>query len=218
MGTSVLVHGLAEGQRAVGPAAAGGGKQKGGVLMDAPPGAQFLDHVRGQGNIALFTALAAADQQARRLFAAANIFDSHAGGFADAQAAMVHEAQAGTEARFAHRRQNALDLRAGQDDGQDLGCGDAQFAKDGPAGDLKALDKEAKQRVFGHFHGFGRVVLVLAQKQEVMAKLVFGQSGRVALEVLRQLADIADVLFLCRLAVIFKLDELLGFSDILHAG
>ena len=82
-GTGVLVHGLAEGQRAVGPAAAGGGKEKGGVLMGSPPGAQFLDHGRGERNVALLTALATADQQARGLFAPDNIFDPNAGGLPD---------------------------------------------------------------------------------------------------------------------------------------
>src|SRR5271169_2576958 len=100
-GTGVLVHCLAESQSAVGPATAGGGKQKGGILMDAPPSAQLLDHGRGQGDIALFTALAVADQQARGLLASTNVFDLDAGGFAHAQAAVVHQAQAGTEARFA---------------------------------------------------------------------------------------------------------------------
>jgi len=56
-------------------------------------------------------------------------------------------------------------------------------------------------------------VLVLAQEQEVLAELVLGERSRVALEVLGQLADIPDVLFLGRLPVIFKLDELLELSD-----
>jgi hypothetical protein len=212
-GISVLVHGLAESQSAVGPAAAGGGKQKGGVLMDAPPGAQFLDHGRGKGNIALFTALAAADQQARGLLASANVFDPNAGSFAHAQAAVVHQAQAGTEARFAHGGQNALDLSTGQDDGQHLGLSNAQLAKDGPASDLEALDKKAEQRIFGHLHGAAGVTFVLAQEQEVLAQLVFGERGRVALKVLSELTDIPDVLFLGRLTVIFKLDVLLEFGD-----
>ena len=56
-------------------------------------------------------------------------------------------------------------------------------------------------------------MLVLAQEQEVLAELVFGEGGRVALKMLGQLADIPDVLFLGRLTVIFKLDEFLEFGD-----
>jgi hypothetical protein len=56
-------------------------------------------------------------------------------------------------------------------------------------------------------------MLVLAQEQEVLAKLILGQGGRVALEVLGQFADIPDLLFLGRLTVIFKLDKLLEFGD-----
>ena len=212
-GTGVLVHGLAQGQGAVGPAAAGSGEQEGGVLMGPPPGAQFLNHAGGQGNVALFAALAAADQQARRLLAPGDIFDPDTGGFAHAQAAVVHQTQAGAEARFTHGGQDTLDLRAGQDHGQDLWFGDAHLPKDGPAGDLETLDKEAQQRVFGHLHGAAGVVLVFAQEQEVLPELILGERGRIALEVLGQFTDIPDVLFLGRLPVIFKLDELLELRD-----
>ena len=54
---------------------------------------------------------------------------------------------------------------------------------------------------------------MLAQEEEVLAELVLGERGRVALEVFGQFADIPHVLFLGRLAVIFKLDELLEFGD-----
>ncbi len=166
---------------------------------------------RHSPNCVVFCAPAPGDQ-VRWLLAPGNIFDPHAGGFADAQAAVVHETQAGAEARFAHRRQDSLDLRAGEDHGQNLRFGDAHLPEDGPAADLEALDKEAEQRVFGHLHGAAGVVLVLAQEQEGRAELVLGEGGRVALEVLGQFADIPDVLFLGRLAVIFKLDELLEIA------
>ena len=181
--------------------------------MRPPPGAQFFDHGGGDRDVALLAALAAADQQAGRLLAPQNVFDPDADGFAHAQAAVVHEAQAGAEARLAHGGQEALDLRARQHDGQHLRLGDAHLPEDGPAGDLEALDEEAQQRVFGHLHGAAGVVLVLAQEQEVLPELVLGEGGRVALEMLGQLADIPDVLFLGRLAVIFKLDELLELGD-----
>ncbi len=54
---------------------------------------------------------------------------------------------------------------------------------------------------------------MLAQEDEVLAQLVLGQGGRVALEVFSQLANIAHILFFGRLAEIFKLDVLLEFSD-----
>jgi len=91
--------------------------------------------------------------------------------------------------------------------------GDAQLAKDGPASDLEALDIEAEQSVFSHLHGAAGVMLVLAQEQEVLAQLIFGERGRVALKVLGEFANIPHVLFLGRLTVIFKLDELLEFGD-----
>ena len=142
-----------------------------------------------------------------------DIFDLDADGFPDAQTAVVHETQAGAEARLAHGGQDALDLRAGQHHGQHLRLGDAHFPEDGPAGDLEALDVEAEQRVFGHLHRAAGVVLVLAQEQEILPELILGEGGRVALEMLGQLAHIPDVLFLGRLPVIFKLDELLELRD-----
>src|SRR5207253_5112716 len=63
-----------------------------------------------------------------------------------------------------------------------------------------------------HLHGTS-AVLVLAQEQEVLPELVFSEGGRVALEVLGQLTDIRDALFLGRLTEIFKLDVLLKLSD-----
>ena len=54
---------------------------------------------------------------------------------------------------------------------------------------------------------------MLAQEQEVLAQLVLGESGRVALEVLGQLADIPDVFLFRRLPVIFKLDVVFELSD-----
>src|SRR5439155_5711574 len=59
----------------------------------------------------------------------------------------------------------------------------------------------------------GLIVLVLAQKQEVLAQLIFGEGGRVALEMFGQFSDIPDILFLSRLTEIFKLDVLLELSD-----
>jgi hypothetical protein len=56
-------------------------------------------------------------------------------------------------------------------------------------------------------------MLVLAQEQEVLADLILRERSRVALEMLGQLAHIPDVLFLGRLAIIFKLDELLELGD-----
>ena len=212
-GAGVEVHGLAEAEGAVGPTPARGGKEQRGVLVRAPPGAQLLDHGGSDRDIALLAAFAVADQQTRRLLASQNVFDLDADGFADAQPAVVHEAQASAEARLAHGGQEAFHFRARQHDGQHLRLGHAHLPEDGPAGDLEALDVEAEQRVFSHLHRAAGVVLVLAQEQEVLPELVFREGGRIALEMLGQLADIPDVLFLGRLAVIFKLDELLEFGD-----
>jgi hypothetical protein len=56
-------------------------------------------------------------------------------------------------------------------------------------------------------------MFMLAQEQEILAKLVFGQCGGIALEMFGQFADISHILFFGRLAIIFKLDEVLELSD-----
>ena len=91
--------------------------------------------------------------------------------------------------------------------------GDAHLPEDRPAGDLEALDIKAQQGVFGHLHGAAGIVFVLAQKDEILPELVLGERGRVALEVLGQLADVTYILLLSGLTIIFKLDELLEFDD-----
>jgi len=93
-----------------------------------------------------------------------------------------------------------------------LRFGDPHFLENGPAGDFEELHIEAEQRVFGHFHRAAAVVLMLAQEQEVLPDLVSrerwgGRTGNA-----RQLAHVPDVLFLGRLAEIFKLDQLLGIG------
>src|SRR5208283_1906103 len=181
--------------------------------MRPPPVAQFLDHGRRDGYVAVLAALGVADVKAGRVLAAMDVPDFNADGFAHPQPAVVHEPEAGAEARFAHRAQNGLHLRARQDYGQDFRLGDANFFEDRPAGDLDTIQVEAQQSVLGRLHGTGLIVLVLAQKQKVLANLVLRQSGRVTLEMLGQFANISHVLFFGRRAIIFKLDKLLELSD-----
>jgi L-lysine 2,3-aminomutase len=56
-------------------------------------------------------------------------------------------------------------------------------------------------------------MLVLPQKQEVLPNLVLRERRRVALEMLRQLADVAHVLLFGGRPIIFKLDELLELCN-----
>ena len=74
---------------------------------------------------------------------------------------------------------------------------------------VDAIQVEGQQGVLGGFHGSGLVMLVLAQEQEVLAQLVLGERGRVALEMFGELADIADVFLLGGRPVVFEFDKLL---------
>jgi hypothetical protein len=54
---------------------------------------------------------------------------------------------------------------------------------------------------------------VLAQKQEVLAQLILGERGRIAAEMIRQAADIADVFLACGRLEVFEFDKLLELCD-----
>src|SRR5580765_876471 len=70
-----LMHGLAKGKGAVGPASAWCGKEEARVLVRAPPLAQLLYHTGSQRNVTVFTPFAILDVQAGRIFAAMDVFD-----------------------------------------------------------------------------------------------------------------------------------------------
>ena len=78
---------------------------------------------------------------------------------------------------------------------------------------FEVLDIETQEGVLGTLHRGGLVVLVLPQEQEVLAQLVLGEGGRVALKVLGELADVTHILLFGGSAKIFKLDVLLELGD-----
>lgn len=56
-------------------------------------------------------------------------------------------------------------------------------------------------------------MLVLAEKEEVLPELIFGQGGRIALEMFGQFADVADVFFFGGRSEVFQLDKGLELFD-----
>jgi hypothetical protein len=97
---------------------------------------------------------------------------------------VIHQTQTSAKPGFLHRRQHRLHFGAGQNHRQGLRFGNAQFLEDRPLFALEALHVEAQQRVLGPLHQRRRVMLFLAQEQEILAKLVFVQRGGIALEML----------------------------------
>ena len=69
--------------------------------------------------------------------------------------------------------------------------------------ELATLEIKTAQGEFGRLHRAVLVLLVLAQEQEVLAKLVLGETGWIALEVFGQLAQVADVLLFGGQPIIF---------------
>ena len=104
---------------------------------------------------------------------------------------MRDQAQTGLETHFPQRGQQGGDFLAGEDHGQGLVFDDADFFKDRPGlAELEAVAEEATEGKLGDLHGAGGVTLVLAQEQEVLAELILGERGWIALEMLGQFAHV----------------------------
>jgi hypothetical protein len=176
-------------------------------------GFRWISHGRSDGNVSVLASFAVTDVQAGWLFAAVDILNLDADRLAHAQTAVIHQPQTGAKARLLDGVEQLLDFGARQDQRQHFRFGHTHLAEHRPAADLEAFNEEGEQRLFGHLHGAGLVVFVLAQKQEVFPHLVFGEGGRVTLKVLGQLTDVAHILLLGRPAVVFKLDELFKLHD-----
>ena len=131
---------------------------------------------------------------------------------------MIHQPQTGGEARFAHGLQNSLHLFPGQHEGHRLGLGDPQFVEHEPAGGMDAFAVETAQRPLSHFHYAGGALLFLAQKQEILADLALAQAGWIAIEMLGQSPEAANVGDFGRRPIIFKLDQLFELGDRRRTG
>ena len=130
-----------------------------------------------------------------------------------ARSLLIHEPQTGAKTCLRERGKEGLHFDAGQDHREDVRLGNAHLVKNGPGGEFKALAIEAAQSELRRFHGAMLVMFVLAQEQEVLPQLVLGQCGRIALEMLGEFAEIADILLFGGLSIIFEIDVLLELSD-----
>lgn len=99
------------------------------ILMSEPPLAQFLDHGRGDGDIAVLTALGIFDMESWEWLLAMDVAGGDADGLTDSQAAMIDESQADLEAGIAQGAQEAGDFLA-EDDGEGFVFDDADLFED----------------------------------------------------------------------------------------
>ena len=199
-------------------------KQEGGVAVGFPPVAQLGHHRRGQGHEPILAALAAADVQAgMRRGRVPEIAQFNADGLADPQAGVIDQAQHGAIARELHRLEQAGDLFARQHQRQRLRRSDAEFLEHRPGqAELEVFAEETAEGAFGDLHGGGPELPDLAQFEIIGADLILGERGRVALVMVAEAADVADVFFLGGSAKIFELDKRAelcnGWSDQAYGG
>ena len=66
---------------------------------------------------------------------------------------------------------------------------------DDPAGDPDTIMEKKPQGALGDVHGAAGIAAMFAQVDEIAAQVVLGEGTRIALEVVGQAADLADVLF-----------------------
>ena len=165
---------------------------------------------RSDGHGAILAAFALADLEAQLGGINVGDFDLH--GFADAQAAVINQAQTDPEAGLTQEPEGMLHLLAGEDQRQGRAPPDDQFGKDLPVA-AQMFAKEELKRGLADGHGRAGEVLVLAQEQEVLAQLIFRQRGRVALEMIGQAADITHIFLAGGRLEVFEFDK---FAELLY--
>src|SRR5690349_16876346 len=73
--------------------------------------------------------------------------------------------------------------------------------------------KEQSERSLADGHGRAGKVLVLAQEEEVLAHLIFGKRGRVALKMIGQAADVTHIFLARGRFEVFEFDK---FAELLY--
>lgn len=100
------------------------------------------------------------------------------------------------------------DLLAGEHQRQGLGRGNPKFVEYRPAqAEFEVLAVEAAQGSLGDLHGRAPGLPHLAQFEVISADLTLRERGRVALVMVAEPADVANVFFFGGLPVIFELDK-----------
>jgi hypothetical protein len=179
--------------------------------MGFPEGAQFTNQALGEGHAPVLAALALADVEPE--LSGVNVGDFKFDRFADAQAAVINQAQTHAEAFLAQRGERALDLRAGEPQRQGLAAADDPFGKHRPVGVAELLAEEELEGSLTEGHGRAGETLVLAQEQEVVAQLLLGEGGGVAAEMIGQAAHVTDVFLTGGWPEVFEFDKLLEFCE-----
>lgn len=196
----------------IAPGSADGGEDPLGMSVSAPEVAQQLEHGRRDGHAAVLASLGGA--HVHHAPAARKIGDPQRDGLADAQAAVIDQGQAGTEAGLAQGLQEPADFVLGEDLREGLGPADAQVGKDPPlAAQAEVLGEEEAQGAAQDAEGHRPVPAGLSDLQEEGADLGFGERGRVELEMSREDADRADVFVPGRWREIAQLDEVTELLD-----
>lgn len=101
------------------------------------------------------------------------------------------------------------DLVFGENDRERLAVLDLNVAEDAPLRrDAEVIVEEDTQSHLGLVHGGRLVVFLLAEEDEVVADLAFGEGARIGLEVLAEHANVGEVGIDRARSVVPKLDKL----------
>jgi hypothetical protein len=177
----------------LGVIAPGGGKEPGGVAMGFPIGAEQCQGLFGEGNVAVFGALAAVDMdlEARAI----DVGDLEEKSFVEPEAQAVDSREVDLVVQGGGGGEEALDLLHTEDGGEPVGGLWAQECQRGPIAFEDVLIKKADAAVAEAHRSWRQAIDVFAV-QEITLEILFGDAvGGFVIE-LRQETHFPDIGFL----------------------
>ena len=184
------MHTFGQGLR-VAVAAADVGEDQQGMLVEDPVALEFLVQAGGQRDDPILVSLAVANEEL--VLGPFDVVDGQAEAFAKAQAAGVDEFDRGPVAAEADVGQQGMDLRTGQDGGENVVVLGADLPEDGPVGVTEKIDKELTGSGESLADGLRPPVLLQLDEQEVVAQLDLREESGVDGEVLVDESELAVV-------------------------
>ena len=204
-GNAGTVCGFAEGARDTGATHGGGsrrtlgvippsgGKEPGGVPMSFPGGAEQREGLGGQGDVAVFGALAAVDMdlEARAI----DVRDLEEKGFLEPEAQAIDGGEVDLVVQRGGGREETPHFFNTQDGGETVGSLGAQERKGVPVA-LEDVLREETDATIADTHGRGGEAVDVCPVQEVVLKFLFSHAVGGCVVELREQTDFADIRFL----------------------
>ena len=189
--------------RTLGMTPPGGGKEPGGVPRGLPGGTEQREGLGGQGDVAIFGALATMDMDLEAW--AINVSDLEEEGFMEPEAQAIDGGEVDLVVQGGRGRQEALDLLHTEDGGEPVGGLRPQEREGVPVALEDVLREEAEATVADTHRSWSQAIDVFPV-QEIALKLLFRDAVGGFVVELGQQADFPDIGFLSPFALATKLE------------